>query len=55
MFRDKRHSGLIKPIRDQKKRRVVCCGLVYGYPVVLAFMAGVCGGLYYRFKRMKWL
>ncbi|HHU93522.1 MAG TPA: magnesium and cobalt transport protein CorA [Alcaligenaceae bacterium] len=27
----------------------------YGYPVVLSSMAVVCAGLYYRFKRMKWL
>lgn len=27
----------------------------YGYPMVLGAMGAVCGSLYYRFKRMKWL
>ena len=27
----------------------------YGYPVALVIMAGVCGYLYYRFKKSRWL
>ena len=27
----------------------------YGYPVVMAVIAGICGYLYYRFKRAGWL
>ncbi len=27
----------------------------FGYPAALGTMAGICGVLYYRFKRMKWL
>jgi magnesium transporter len=27
----------------------------FGYPLVLAVMAAVCGYLYYRFKRAGWL
>jgi len=27
----------------------------YGYPVVLAVIAAVCAGLYYGFRRAKWL
>lgn len=30
-------------------------GWSFGYPVVLGTMGAVCGGLYMRFKRMKWL
>jgi len=27
----------------------------FGYPAVMAFMGGVCGYLYYRFRRSGWL
>ena len=27
----------------------------FGYPAALGTMAGICGMLYYRFKRRKWL
>jgi magnesium transporter len=27
----------------------------FGYPAVMIFMAGLCGSLYYRFKRASWL
>ena len=27
----------------------------FGYPLVLGIMGTVCGGLYYRFKKMEWL
>ena len=27
----------------------------YGYPVALALMTGVCGYLYFRFRKARWL
>lgn len=27
----------------------------FGYPVVMALMGGICGYLYYRFRRAAWL
>jgi magnesium transporter len=27
----------------------------YGYPVVLSIIAGLCGLLYYRFRKTGWL
>jgi magnesium transporter len=27
----------------------------YGYPLVLAFIAAVCGWLYWRFRQNRWL
>jgi magnesium transporter len=27
----------------------------YGYPAVMALILGVCGFLYWRFKRTRWL
>ena len=29
--------------------------LPYGYPTVMAFMLGICGYLFYRFRRAGWL
>ncbi len=27
----------------------------YGYPVVIALIATICGGLYWRFRRNGWI
>jgi len=29
--------------------------LPYGYPTVMAFMIGLCGYMFYRFRRAGWL